>query len=79
MNDEKTENKTETPKKKQGFAVLDKAKLKELARKGGKAAHALGKGHKFTKEEAKAAGRKGAIASHASRARRQREQQQTGN
>jgi general stress protein YciG len=32
---------------------------KEIARKGGKAAHARGKAHEFTTEEARAAGRKG--------------------
>lgn len=48
-------------KKKQGFAAMDQTKLRELASKGGKAAHAVGKAHKFTTEEAQAAGRKGGL------------------
>ncbi len=34
-------------------------KKREIASKGGKAAHALGTAHKWTSEEAQAAGRKG--------------------
>jgi uncharacterized protein len=49
--------------KKQGFAALDPDTLREISRKGGVAAHRLGKGHKFTSEEARAAGRKGGKAS----------------
>lgn len=49
-------------KKKCGFAVMDPERRKEVASKGGKAAHANGAGHRFTPEEAKAAGRKGGIA-----------------
>jgi general stress protein YciG len=50
-----------------GFATLDRAKVKEIARKGGKAAHAAGTAHEFTSEEARIAGRKGGTASHANR------------
>lgn len=46
-------------KKPQGFAVLSPERRAEISRKGGKAAHAMGKAHKFTSEEAKAAGHKG--------------------
>lgn len=42
-----------------GFAALSPEKRKELASRGGKAVHKQGVGHEFTKEEAKAAGRKG--------------------
>jgi general stress protein YciG len=42
-----------------GFAAMDKDRLRELARQGGRACHALGLGHQWTPEEAKAAGRKG--------------------
>jgi general stress protein YciG len=38
---------------------MDEAKQKEIASKGGKAAHAQGSAHQFTSEEARAAGRKG--------------------
>lgn len=34
-------------------------KKREIAGQGGKAAHALGRAHKWTREEAAAAGRKG--------------------
>jgi general stress protein YciG len=42
-----------------GFAGMDPARLSEVARAGGRAAHAQGKAHQFTAEEAQAAGRKG--------------------
>ena len=42
-----------------GFSGMDPEKHREIARKGGKAAQATGKAHKFTTEEAKEAGRKG--------------------
>lgn len=34
---------------------------KEIASKGGKAAHAKGRAHEFTSEEGRAAGRKGGV------------------
>lgn len=43
----------------QGFASMSPEKKREIASKGGKAAHALGTAHKWTSEEAQAAGRKG--------------------
>jgi general stress protein YciG len=42
-----------------GFASMTPEKKREIASKGGKAAHALGTAHKWTSEEAQAAGRKG--------------------
>jgi general stress protein YciG len=42
-----------------GFAAMDAAKQREIASKGGKAAHEKGTAHEFTSEEARAAGRKG--------------------
>ena len=47
-----------------GFASMDPGKQKEIARKGGKAAHEKGTAHEFTPEEAKTAGRKGGKRSH---------------
>ena len=52
-------------KKKRGFAAMDKEKQKEIASRGGKAAHVKGTAHQFTKEEAVAAGRKGGKSAHA--------------
>lgn len=45
-----------------GFAKMDPARQREIARKGGVAAHQKGKAHQFTSEEARAAGRKGGVA-----------------
>lgn len=42
-----------------GFASMSAEKKREIASKGGRAAHALGTAHKWTSEEAQAAGRKG--------------------
>ena len=42
-----------------GFASMSSEKKREIASKGGKAAHAQGTAHKWTSEEAQAAGRKG--------------------
>lgn len=42
-----------------GFASMNTDRQKEIARKGGKAAHEKGTAHEFTSEEARAAGRKG--------------------
>ncbi len=38
---------------------MDSQKQKEIARKGGRAAHMKGTAHEFTSEEARAAGKKG--------------------
>lgn len=46
-------------KEKRGFASMDARKQREIASKGGRAAHAHGTAHEFTSEEARAAGRKG--------------------
>lgn len=43
---------------------MDPAKQREIASKGGKAAHAKGTAHEWTAEEARDAGRKGGMASH---------------
>lgn len=42
-----------------GFASMDKEKQREIARKGGRAAHQKGTAHEFTPDEARVAGRKG--------------------
>lgn len=44
---------------KRGFASMDPSKQREIASKGGKAAHAKGTAHEFTSDEARVAGRKG--------------------
>jgi len=57
-------------KEDRGFASMDRSKQKEIASKGGKAAHHKGTAHEWTSEEAREAGRKGGMASH----RRKQEQ-----
>jgi uncharacterized protein len=54
-------------KKKRGFAVMDPTQVRELGRRGGVSAHVLGKAHEFSSDEARAAGRKGGLASNAAR------------
>jgi hypothetical protein len=47
------------PKSNRGFASMDAAKQREIASKGGKAAHEQGRAHEFSPDEARAAGKKG--------------------
>jgi general stress protein YciG len=47
-----------------GFASMDRNKQREIASKGGRAAHKKGAAHEWTREEAQAAGRKGGLARH---------------
>ncbi|HEY9790509.1 MAG TPA: KGG domain-containing protein [Candidatus Obscuribacterales bacterium] len=42
-----------------GFGAMDEDKQREIASKGGKAAHAKGTAHEFDSEEAREAGQKG--------------------
>lgn len=48
-----------TNSKSRGFASMNAEKQREIARKGGRAAHEKGTAHEFTSDEARAAGRKG--------------------
>jgi general stress protein YciG len=60
-------------KEDRGFASMDRNKQREIASKGGKAAHQKGTAHEWTSEEAREAGRKGGMASH-----RRKQQQDDG-
>lgn len=60
-------------KEDRGFASMDRAKQRDIASKGGKAAHQKGTAHEWTSEEAREAGRKGGMASH-----RRKQQGETG-
>jgi general stress protein YciG len=60
-------------KEDRGFASMDRNKQREIASKGGKAAHQKGTAHEWTSEEAREAGRKGGMASH-----RRKQQQKDG-
>jgi general stress protein YciG len=42
---------------------MDREKQREIASKGGRVAHEKGTAHEWTREEARAAGRKGGVAS----------------
>ncbi|HYM51745.1 MAG TPA: KGG domain-containing protein [Candidatus Limnocylindrales bacterium] len=49
---------------KRGFGSMDDRKQREIASKGGRAAHERGSAHEFSSEEARAAGSKGGRAAH---------------
>jgi putative endonuclease len=51
-------------KEDRGFASMDPNKQREIASKGGRAAHQKGTAHEWTSDEAREAGRKGGQASH---------------
>src|ERR1700710_186981 len=51
-------------KEDRGFASMDRAKQREIASKGGKAAHQKGTAHEWTSEEAGEARGRGGRASH---------------
>ena len=55
-------------KEQRGFGSMDREKQREIASKGGKAAHVKGTAHEWTSEQAREAGRKGGMASHRNRA-----------
>jgi len=44
-----------------GFAAMDADQQREIASKGGRAAHEQGTAHEFSPDEARAAGRKGGV------------------
>ena len=60
-----------TTKHLRGFALLDRARLRQIASRGGKAAHAKGVAHQWTSEQARIAGRKGGLAQHPRRTKQQ--------
>lgn len=52
-------NKTPNQNRPRGFASMSPEAQREIARKGGRAAHERGTAHEFNSEEAAVAGRKG--------------------
>lgn len=64
-------------KPKRGFAMLGPELVREIARRGGIAAHRVGTAHEFSSDEARAAGRKGGLASRSSAMRPHDEPDQT--
>ncbi len=53
------ENHPGDSKSRRGFGSMDSSQQRQIASKGGKAAHAQGRAHEFTADEARVAGRKG--------------------
>lgn len=56
-------------KERRGFASMSPEKQREIASKGGRAAHAKGTAHEWTSDEARSAGRKGGQISRGGRGR----------
>ena len=49
-------------KSRRGFASMDPSRQREIASKGGRAAHAKGTAHEWSSDEARVAGQKGGVA-----------------
>ena len=58
---------TEKSKARRGFASMSAEKQREIASKGGQAAHAKGTAHEWSSGEARDAGRKGGMVSRGGR------------
>jgi uncharacterized protein len=56
-------------KERRGFASMSAEKQREIASKGGRAAHEKGSAHEWTADEARSAGRKGGQVSRGGRGR----------
>ena len=56
-------------KERRGFASMSPEKQREIASKGGRAAHQKGTAHEWTADEARSAGRKGGQVSRGGRGR----------
>ena len=65
-------------KERRGFASMSPEKQREIASKGGRAAHQKGTAHEWTSEEARSAGRKGGQISRGGRGRLVESQQPAG-
>jgi uncharacterized protein len=70
MNEVQTGMNAPAPRKeRRGFASMSPEKQREIASKGGRAAHQKGTAHEWTSEEARSAGRKGGQISRGGRGR----------
>ena len=65
-------------KERRGFASMSPEKQREIASKGGRAAHEKGTAHEWTADEARTAGRKGGQVSRGGRGRLATETTETG-
>src|SRR5689334_17472908 len=64
-----TVNMNSNRKERRGFASMSPEKQREIASKGGRAAHEKGTAHEWTADEARTAGRKGGQVSRGGRGR----------
>jgi general stress protein YciG len=71
MTDVKDRMMTNERKERRGFASMSPEKQREIASKGGRAAHQKGTAHEWTSDEARNAGRKGGQISRGGRGRLQ--------
>jgi uncharacterized protein len=69
QNPEETRHESPVRKERRGFASMSPEKQREIASKGGRAAHEKGTAHEWTSEEARSAGRKGGQISRGGRGR----------
>jgi uncharacterized protein len=69
MNDALKNRTTGERKERRGFASMTPEKQREIASKGGRAAHQKGTAHEWTSDEARSAGRKGGQISRGGRGR----------
>ncbi|MGO8993169.1 MAG: KGG domain-containing protein [Polyangiaceae bacterium] len=56
------EGEGESTKRPRGFAAMSPEQQREIAQRGGKAAHERGTAHEFSPDEAREAGRRGGLA-----------------
>ena len=54
-------------KSRRGFAAMDAETQRRIASQGGRASHESGRGHRFSADEARDAGRKGGLVSRKNR------------
>jgi hypothetical protein len=69
MNDSEQARNASERRERRGFASMSAEKQREIASKGGRAAHQKGTAHEWTSEEARSAGRKGGQISRGGRGR----------
>jgi general stress protein YciG len=69
MNDFDQARNASERRERRGFASMSPEKQREIASKGGRAAHQKGTAHEWTSEEARSAGRKGGQISRGGRGR----------
>jgi len=67
------------PNSGRGFAAHSPEEQRRIASAGGRASHASGRGHEWTAEEARAAGRRGGLASHGKAAQKKKALHASGN